>query len=115
MNDDNSAMNGDNMDSMGGRMNDGGANDGGAEEEVYDSLTEREVAFKMLAAHALVDRDFYFFLREDPVAAAASLHIALEESDYEYLRSGVQWDRIDPHADEIREAVNADMVVRSLW
>jgi len=69
----------------------------------------------MLAAHTLVDKEFYFWLRKDPVAAAASLHIALEESDYEYLRSGVQWDRIDPYADEIRAAVNADMVVRSLW
>lgn len=110
MNDDNSAMNGDNMSAMGGGT-DGGA--GG--EEVYTGHMEREVAFKLLAAHALVDREFYFLLRKDPVAACASLYIALEETDYEYLRSGVQWDRIDPFHEEIRAAVNADMVVRSLW
>lgn len=116
MNDDNSAMNGDNMGSMGGGTKDGGT------EEVYDSLTERELAFKLLAAHALVDRDFYFFLRKDPQAAAASLHIALEESDYEYIRgvttengAGVEWERFDAYADEIREALHTKTVVRSLW
>jgi hypothetical protein len=117
VNGDNSAMNGDNMSSMGGG-NDAGAGEG----EVYTGHTEREVAFKLLAAHALVDREFYFFLKEDPVAAAASLHIALEDSDYDYIRgvltengAGVEWDRVDAHADEIREALHAETVVRSLW
>lgn len=117
MNDDNSAMNGDNMSAMGGGT-DGGA--GG--EEVYTGHMEREVAFKLLAAHALVDKEFYFWLRKDPVAAAASLHIALEESDYEYIRgvttengAGLEWERIDAHADEIRESLHAETVVRSLW
>lgn len=117
MNDDNSAMNGDNMSAMGGGT-DGGAGEG----EVYTGHTEREVAFKLLAAHALVDREFYFFLRKDPVAAAASLHIVLEESDYEYIRgvttetgAGLEWDRLDAHVDEIREALHTETVVRSLW
>jgi len=122
MNDDNSAMNGDNMESMGEAGYGGGQNQGGGEEEVYTGHTEREVAFKLLAAHALVDRDFYWFLRKDPVAAAASLHMVLDESDYEYLRGlatetgpGVDWERIDALVDDAREALHAPTVVRSLW
>lgn len=110
-------MNGDNMSAMGGGT-DGGAGEG----EVYTAKTEREVAFKLLAAHALVDKKFYGFLREDPVAAVASLHMVLDESDYEYLRGlgtetapGVEWERLDALADEIRESLHADTVVRSLW
>ena len=89
-------------------------------EEVYTSHTEREVAFKLLAAHALVDKEFYEFLKADPAAAAASLHIVLDDFDLQYIKGGregesVEWARIDPHADEIREALNAEVVVRSLW
>ena len=100
-----------------GNTGDGGGNT----EETYDSLTEREVAFKLIAAHALVDRDFYELLRSDPQAAVQSLHIFLDEDDIQYLkggtdeRPGVDWERIDPHAEEIREAVHANTVVRSLW
>ncbi len=117
MNDDNSAMNGDNMSAMGGGT-DGGAGEG----EVYTGHTEREVAFKLLAAHALVDRDFYLLLRKDPEAAAASLHMVLDDTDYEYLRGlatetgpGVEWERVDALADEVRDALHAQTVVRSLW
>jgi hypothetical protein len=97
-----------------------GSNGGGAD-ETYDSLTEREVAFKLIAAHALVDRDFYELLKSDPQAAVQSLHIFLEEDDIQYLKGGtdeqpgVEWERIDRYADEIRDAVHADSVVRSLW
>lgn len=117
MNDDYSANNGDNMSSMGG-----GGNDKGEPEEVYTGHTEREVAFKLLAAHALVDKEFYWFLRKDPVAAAASLHMVLDETDYEYLRGvatetgpGIEWDRINSLVDEARESLHAETVVRSLW
>lgn len=117
MYDNNEATNGDNMAAMGG-----GGDDGVVEEEVYTGHTEREVAFKLLAAHALVDKEFYWFLRKDPVAAAASLHMVLDESDYEYLRGlatetgpGVEWERIDAMVDEAREALHAGTVVRSLW
>ncbi len=117
MNDDNSAINGDNMSAMSG-----GSDGGAGEEEVYTAHTEREVAFKLLAAHALVDRDFYFLLRKDPVEACTSLHIVLEEDDYEYLRGnttesgpGIDWRHVDEHEDEIRQALNRDTVVRSLW
>ena len=61
------------------------------------------------------DKEFYYRLREDPVAAAKELYITLEDSDYEYLRSGIEWDRIDPHAEEVRDALHADAFVRSLW
>jgi hypothetical protein len=90
-------------------------------EETYDSLTEREVAFKLIAAHALVDREFYELLKSDPQAAVQSLHIYLDEQDLQYLKGGtadqpgVEWERIDPYAEEIRDAVHADAVVRSLW
>jgi IS5 family transposase len=99
----------------------GGGSDGGVE-ETYDSLTERELAFKLLAAHALVDKEFYFLLKEDPESAARSLHIALDQEDYDYIRGvttengvGVEWERIDQLAEEVREALHADTVVRSLW
>jgi hypothetical protein len=100
----------------------GGNGSSGTEEETYDSLTERELAFKLIAAHALVDKEFYRFLREDPRGAVASLHFALEDTDYEYISGvfteygqGIEWDRIDQYADEIREAIHAPSVVRSLW
>lgn len=70
----------------------------------------------------MVDREFYQLLRKDPVAAAASLHMVLDDTDYEYLRGfatetgpGVEWERVDALADEIRESLHAETVVRSLW
>src|SRR6185369_15933645 len=47
---------------------------------------EREIKFKLLAAHAMVDREFFEHLREDPDGAAAELHIRLSVNDLIYLR-----------------------------
>lgn len=84
------------------------------DDEVYGH-TERQIAFKLLASHAMVDAEFYKWLREDPVAAARSLHIILEDDDIEYLRGVVEWDVIDKHAEEVRQALHTDAVVRSIW
>lgn len=91
--------------------------------EYYTTKTEREVAFKLIAAHALVDADYYRRLRQNPRAAVAELHFLLDESDYLYLSGlpsvddepGVQWETIDEQIETIRSALNAETVVRSLW
>jgi hypothetical protein len=93
------------------------------EELAYTTKTEREVAFKMIAAHALVDKTYYDWLRESPRDAVAYLHFVLDETDYRYLENvpldgeppGVQWDTVDEHIDQIRSALNAGSVVRSFW
>jgi hypothetical protein len=74
---------------------------------------EREIKFKLLAAHAMVDREFFEHLREDPDGAAAELHIRLSDNDLIYLRELVEWDRIDKVADEIRESLRLEMVTNS--
>lgn len=84
------------------------------EDEVY-GLIERQIAFKLLAAHAMVDAEFYSFLRTDPELAAASLHIMLTEEDVRYIKGIVEWDKIDEHAEAVREALHTDAVVRSFW
>lgn len=92
-------------------------------EELYTTKTEREVAFKMIAAHALIDAKFYEFLRANPRDAVAYLHFVLDDSDYRYLENmplegepaGVQWEAIDAHIEEVRSALNAGSVVRSFW
>jgi hypothetical protein len=76
---------------------------------------ERELAFKLLASHALVDAEFQAWLREDPVSAAAQLHIQLTDKDLEYLRGIVEWDRIDENAKTIRDSLHLDSVVNSSW
>jgi hypothetical protein len=76
-------------------------------------FTEREIAFKLLASHAMVDAEFFEKLRNDPVGAAADLHIALTERDLEYLRTEVEWDRIAENADPIRESLHLDIVTNS--
>lgn len=78
-------------------------------------LIERQIAFKLLAAHAMVDADFYRQLREDPVQAAAQLHILLLDEDVEYIKGIVEWPVLDEHADAVRKALHAEAVVRSLW
>jgi hypothetical protein len=83
-------------------------------DEVY-GLTERQLAFKLLAAHAMVDSGFYDRLREDPAAAAEELHIALRDDDLQYLREVVEWPVIDKYAEAIRTALHTDAVVRSIW
>ena len=82
--------------------------------EEYDGLTERELVFKFIAAHAMVDGEFYRALRADPSAAIAQLHFWLDDEDLGYIK-GINWDEIDKHADAVREALQAERVVRSLW
>jgi hypothetical protein len=74
---------------------------------------ERELAFKLLAAHALVDAEFYARLRSDPENAAAQLHIRLTDQDIDYIQNVVEWDSIDLSAEDIRERLHLDMVTNS--
>jgi hypothetical protein len=76
-------------------------------------FTEREIAFKLLASHALVDAEYFEWLRKDPVAAAAELHVALTERDVEYLTNEVEWDRIAENAFPIRESLHLESVTNS--
>jgi len=85
-----------------------------SDEEVY-GLVERQVAFKLLAAHAMLDAEFYRQLREDPEVAAAELHIRLNDEDVRYIREIVEWPVLDEHADAVRAALHQEEVVRSLW
>ena len=103
------------MDKDGDYMEREQSSSGGPEEEQYDGLTEREVVYKLLAAHAMVDRAFYEALRKDPVGAAAELHIALNDEDVEYITNVVNWDALDEHAEPVREALQAERAMRSLW
>jgi hypothetical protein len=96
-------------------MTDGNTGAGTPGEEEEYGHTERQIAFKLLAAHAMVDAEFYARLREDPAAAADELHIALREDDLEYLRGVVEWPVLDKYAEEIRTALHTDAVVRSIW
>jgi len=86
--------------------------DGTGEHEPYGFM-ERELAFKLLASHALVDREFFYWLKDDPENAAAHLHIRLTESDLDYLRKEVQWDEIERVADPIRESLRLEKVTNS--
>ena len=74
---------------------------------------ERELAFKLLASHALVDREFFEWLRSDPENAAAQLHIRLTNDDIEYLSKTVEWDSIDKVAEDIRKRLHLDLVTNS--
>lgn len=74
---------------------------------------ERELAFKLLASHALVDADFYEWLRRDPENAAAQLHIRLTDKDIDYIQNVVEWDSIGLQAPDIRERLHLDMVTNS--
>ena len=82
------------------------------EEEPYGFM-ERELIFKLLASHALVDAGFFEELRRDPEAAATQLHIGLTEGDLNYLRTNVEWERIARHANTIRESLHLDLVTHS--
>ena len=96
---------------MGDTMNvDSGTN--GEEHEPYGFM-ERELIFKLLASHALVDKPFYEWLREDPRAAAAELHIALTDEDVDYIQNQVQWKSLDEMADSVREALRLEAVTNS--
>jgi hypothetical protein len=81
---------------------------------------ERELAFKLLASHALVDREFFEALRADPDSAAAQLHIRLTKEDVDYIRNVVEWDRLaEPTSrgirndDSIRDALHLEQVTNS--
>jgi hypothetical protein len=74
---------------------------------------ERELAFKLLASHAMVDAGFFEYLRNDPVAAAAHLHIALEPGDIEYLTNEVDWDRLSEMAEPVRASLKLELVTHS--
>lgn len=74
---------------------------------------ERELAFKLLAAHALVDAEFYEWLRRDPENAAAQLHIRLTAKDVDYIQNVVEWEAIDHMAPEIRERLHLEQVTNS--
>ena len=74
---------------------------------------ERELIFKLLASHALVDEEFYKDLQNDPEAAAAQLHIRLTTEDIEYITSVVEWNVLDENAEGIREALHLDLVTNS--
>jgi hypothetical protein len=76
-------------------------------------FTERELAFKLLASHALVDAEFFDWLRSDPEEAAAQLHIRLTAQDLYYLREVVEWDGIHSVAGDIRERLHLDQVTNS--
>jgi hypothetical protein len=91
------------------------------EHEPYGFM-ERELAFKLLASHALVDREFFRWLREDPEAAAAELHIRLTKKDIDYIKNTVEWDRLESRMgggdglrahDEIRDALHLEQVTNS--
>ena len=86
--------------------------DQSGEHEEYGSM-ERELIFKLLASHALADRDFFYWLRDDPRSAAAELHIALKDEDVDYIQNQVEWDRIEPVHDEIRESLKLELVTNS--
>ncbi len=81
-------------------------------EEPYGFM-ERELIFKLLASHALVEPEFYEELKRDPEAAAEQLHIRLTEEDLNYLKNVVDWPIIDKEASEIREALHLDLVTNS--
>ena len=83
------------------------------DEEPYGH-TERQIAFKRLAAHALVDAEFYAKLRDDPEAACEEMYIRLPDDDIAYLKS-VEWPVLDKSADEIRAALHLEDVVASIW
>ena len=81
-------------------------------EEPYGFM-ERELIFKLLASHALVDRPFFYELKEDPEAAAAQLHIRLTNEDIDYIKNRVEWERIEESADSIRDSLHLEDVTNS--
>jgi len=84
------------------------------EREEYGHM-ERQLAFKLLASHAMVNAEFFERLRADPAAAAVELHIALTPDDIDYIQNKVQWEVIDERAQEIRAALNLEEVVNPSW
>jgi hypothetical protein len=87
-------------------------NETNPEHEEYGFM-EREVAFKLLAAHAMVDPGFFEYLRNSPVEAAAHLHIALEQKDIDYLTNEVDWVRLAEMAEPVRASLKLELVTNS--
>lgn len=100
------------------RMDSGGTDNYGAnlepeeEHEPYGFM-ERELAFKLLASHAMVDAPFYEWLKKDPRAAAAELHIALTDEDVDYILNQVDWNRLDEIQSPVRESLQLKLVTNS--
>jgi hypothetical protein len=74
---------------------------------------EREVAFKLLASHAMVDAEFFEQLKANPEEAAGQLHIRLDARDLNYLEHIVEWDEIGKYARDIRERLHLESVTNS--
>lgn len=83
------------------------------DEEPYGH-TERQIAFKRLAAHALADPEFYARLRDNPEEACREMYIQLDGDDLAYLKE-VDWAELDRHADAVRKAIHLEAVVASIW
>ena len=73
---------------------------------------ERQLVFKLLAAHALVDAEFFDQLRENPREAASQLRIDLTDDDVKYI-NGVDWVTLNKNADAIRNGLNLEQVTNS--
>ena len=101
----------DNMD-KGGRDDLDATNTEPEEHEPYGFM-ERELAFKLLASHAMVDAPFYEWLRKDPRAAAAELHVALTDEDVDYIQNQVDWARLDEIQNPVRESLQLRLVTNS--
>ena len=39
----------------------------------------------------------------------------LTDEDIRYIKGTVEWDRLDKHADEVRDALHTEQVVGSIW
>ena len=87
-------------------------NETNPEHEEYGFM-ERELAFKLMASHAMVDPGYFEYLRNSPVEAAAHLHIALEPRDLEYLTNEVDWDQLAKMAEPVRASLKLEMVTNS--
>ena len=87
-------------------------NEENPEHEPYGHM-EREVAFKLLASHAMVDPGFFEYLRNNPVKAAKHLHIVLEDRDIEYLTNEVDWGTLAEMAETVRASLKLERVTNS--
>lgn len=73
---------------------------------------ERQLIFKLLAAHAMVDGEFFEELRANPREAASQLRIDLTDADVEYI-NGVDWETLSDNAEAIRNGLNLEQVTNS--
>ena len=73
---------------------------------------ERQLIFKLLAAHAMVDGEFFDELRANPREAASQLRIDLTDADVEYI-NGVDWETLGENAEAIRNGLNLEQVTNS--